>query len=112
MKTLIAIAVLFLGVLATGVAAPKAANDYAKQIVGRWLGSRKFEIYYADGTWAVQRNETSKPDKDGRRWHVEGNKLTLTYPGGTDVTTITSMSKTKFVTKDDGYEEERTRADK
>ena len=112
MKTSLTTLILLLMLVSAGIADPKAPNDYSKQILGRWLGSRKFEIYYPDGTWAVQRNEDSKPDKEGRHWHIDGDKLVLTYSGGTSTETITSMSKSKFVTKDEGYEEVRTRADK
>ncbi len=112
MKTTFTTLLLLLMLASAGIADPKAGNDYSKQILGRWLGSKKFEIYYADGTWAVQRNEDSKPDKEGRHWHIDGDKLVLTFPGGTSSETITSMSKSKFVTKDEGTEDVRTRADK
>ena len=112
MKIPFATLLLLLMLLCTGLAGPGAGGDYSKQILGRWLGSKKFEIYYPDGTWAVQRNEASKPDKEGRRWHIEGNKLTLIYPGGTSTETIVSLNHSKFVTKDEGYEDARTRADK
>ena len=112
MKTSLTTFLLLLVLASAGLADPKAGNDYSKQILGRWLGSRKFEIYYPDGTWAVQRNEESKPDKEGRHWHIDGNKLTLTYSGGTSTETIVSLTPSKFVTKDEGYENARTRADK
>lgn len=112
MKTRLTTLLLLLAFVSGGLANPRAGSDYSKQILGRWLGSRKFEIYYRDGTWAVQRNEDSKPDKEGRHWHIEGNKLTLTYSGGASTETIVSMTHSKFVTKDEDYEEVRTRADK
>ena len=112
MKIVIAAVLVFLSLLPAGMAGPKPSGGYSKRIIGRWLGSRKFEIYYADGTWAVQRNEESKPDKEGRRWHIEDDKLTLTFPGGSTTETIVSMSHARFVTKDDGSEEVRTRAGK
>ena len=93
------------------VADPGGSSDLSKRILGRWLGSRKFEIYYADGTWAVQRNENSKPDKEGRHWQVDGNKLILTYPGGKVSETILFMNHSKFVTDEEGHKDKRIRAE-
>ena len=106
MKSSLTTLLLLLTFVSAGIADPKAPKDYSKQILGRWLSSKKFEIYYPDGTWAVQRN------KQGRHWHIDGDKLVLIFQGGASTETITSMSKSKFVTKDEGYEEVRTRADK
>ena len=110
MKTLSVTLLAFLVLVSAGSAAPKTSSSYSKQIIGRWLGSTKFEIYYPDGHWAVQRSEGSEPDKTGRTWHIDGDKLILTYPGGTTTETIVSMSHSKFVTKDEGHEDVRTRS--
>ena len=37
--------------------AADATHDYAKKIVGCWLGARKFDVYHANGTWGFKRNE-------------------------------------------------------
>ena len=81
---------------------PKEDQGYAKRIVGRWLGPTKFFTFYANGTWALQRNEGAPLDTKGRRWHIAGNKLTLTFPDGDETDTIVSFTRTKFVTKDEG----------
>jgi len=93
---------------ATQSEAPKS-TDYAKLIVGKWLGSTKFQIYYPDGTWGVQRHEEAPVDKDGRYWKIEGNKLTLNYPGGSVTQTIVHIDKSKFTTRDEGYSSTRDR---
>ena len=89
---------------------PARASDalpvagYRKALLGRWLGRTKFEIFYPDGTWAVQRHENVRPTVDGRRWRLRGRKLTLTFPGGRTTLTIVFMDRAKFVTRDDGME--------
>ena len=108
MKTLLA-ALLLLGTFPiTGLAEPIAADNYSKLILGRWLGSKKYEIYYADGTWAVQRNDIEKPEKAGR-WHIDGHKIIITSGAGSGTETIVTLTKDKFVTEVDGFKEERTR---
>ncbi len=109
MKTLTLIilaSALLLDCTAQTVSAAPNHSDYSKRILGRWLGPRKFIIFHANGTWAVQRNEDAPQEINGRRWHINGNKLTLTFPGdhGTQsvVDTIVSFTQNKFVTKDDG----------
>ena len=81
-------------------ASAKRSDELSKRIIGRWLGPRKFIIFHADGTWAVQRNEDAEQVIDGRRWHINGNELTLASPYGSDSETIVSFSRTKFITKD------------
>lgn len=110
MKTLSITLLTFLVLVSVGSADPKTSNGYSKRIAGRWLGSKKFEIYYPDGHWAVQKSEGSEPDKAGRTWRIDGDKLILTYPGGTTTETIVFMSRSKFVTKDEGHEDVRTRS--
>ena len=100
--------ILLLAVVAT-FAAPKEAPDYSKRIVSRWLGSRKFAIFHANGTWGIQRNEDSPEDIDGRRWRIQGNKLFMTFRGDhgfqTTEFTIISFSPQKFITEVDGHKE-------
>ena len=95
------------------VSAGASPRDYSKAIVGCWLGSRKFEVYHADGTWGVKRNEDAPEDISGRRWHVKGNRLVLTYPGDhgleTAVFTIVSLTDHKMVLDASGDKEELTR---
>ena len=95
------------------VTAGEMPGDYSKTIVGCWLGSRKFEVYHADGTWGVKRNEDAAEDISGRRWHIEGNKLIITYPGDhgleTAALTIVSLTEYKMVLDAGGYKEELTR---
>jgi len=104
---ILASAMLLGCISSTVAAAPKDPNDYSKRILGRWLGPRKFEIFNSDGSWSVQRNEDSKPDTGGRRWHIQGNQLILTYPGDhgmdTGIYTIVSFTQRRFVTEVDGY---------
>lgn len=101
-------------VLAVGsLTAGEIPRDYSKVIVGCWLGSRKFEVYHADGTWGVKRNEHAPEDISGRRWRIKGNKLIITYPGDhgleTAVLTIVSITEHQMVLDDSGYKEELTR---
>jgi len=83
------------------------SEDYAKRILGRWLGPRKYVAFYADGRWGVQRNEDAPIEIDGRRWRIEGNKLLLTFRGDTGLvtaeSTITSFTTKQFITEDDGH---------
>jgi hypothetical protein len=83
------------------------SEDYAKRILGRWLGPRKYVAFYADGRWGVQRNEDAPVEIDGRRWRVEDNKLLLTFQGDTDLVTaesrITSFTTKRFITEADGH---------
>jgi len=102
-----------LGLLVVGVTASEVPRDYSKAIMGCWRGSRKFEIYHADGTWGVKRNEDAPEDISGRRWHIKGNKLVITYPGdhGMDTAelTIVSLTEHTLVLDASGYKEELTR---
>jgi len=83
------------------------SEDYAKRILGRWLGPRKYVAFYADGRWGVQRNEDAPIEIDGRRWRIEGNKLLLTFRGDTGLvtaeSTITSFTTQQFITEADGH---------
>ena len=94
-------------------AAGEAQYDYSKAIVGCWLGSRKIEVYHADGTWGVKRNEDAPEDISGRRWHIKGNKLVITYPGDhgleTGELTIVSVTEHKLVLDASGNKKELTR---
>jgi hypothetical protein len=102
-----------LALLVVSVTASEVPRDYSKAIIGCWLGSRKFEIYHANGTWGVRRNEDAAEDISGRRWHIKGNKLIITYPGdhGMDTAelTIVSLTEHKLVLDAGGYKEELTR---
>jgi len=93
--------------------AGEVPRDYSKAIVGCWLGSRKFEVYHADGTWDLKRNEDAPEDIRGRRWQIKGNKLILIFPGDhgmeTAELTIVSLSEHKLVLDAGGYKEELTR---
>jgi hypothetical protein len=101
----------FLADPAVSIAGP--SHDYSKLIRGCWLGSRKFEVYHADGRWGVKRNEEAPEDNQGRRWRVEGDKLILTYPGDhgpeSAVYTIISCTERKLVLSIDGHTEEYDR---
>ena len=83
------------------------SEDYAKRILGRWLGPRKYVTFYADGRWGVQRNENAPIEINGRRWRIEGNKLLLTWRGDTGLitaeSTITSFTTKQFITEADGH---------
>jgi hypothetical protein len=104
---------LWLVLAVVSVTAGEVTRDYSKAIVGCWLGSRKFEIYHADGTWGVKRTEDAPEDVSGRRWHARGNKLIITSPGDhgleTAVLTIISLTDHKMVLEVNGYKEELTR---
>jgi hypothetical protein len=93
--------------------ASEVPRDYSKAIVGCWLGPRKFEVYHADGTWGVKRNEDAPEDISGRRWHIKGNKLVITYPADqgpeTAELTIVSLTEHKLVLDGSGYKKELTR---
>jgi hypothetical protein len=77
------------------------SGDYAKRILGRWLGPRKYVVFYADGRFGVQRNEDAPVEIAGRRWRIEGNKLIQTIRTDSDVvtheSTITSFRTRQFV---------------
>ena len=83
------------------------SEDYAKRILGRWLGPRKYVTFFADGRWGVQRNEDAPIQINGRRWRIEGSKLLLTWRGDTGLmtaeSTITSFTTKQFITEDDGH---------
>jgi hypothetical protein len=95
------------------VTASEVHRDYSKAIIGGWLGPRKFEVYHADGTWGVKRNEDAPEDVRGRRWHINGNKLIITYPGDhgleTGELTIISLTDHKMVLGSGDYKRELTR---
>jgi hypothetical protein len=101
------VALWFLAGPAVSIAGP--SRDYSKLIRGCWLGSRKFEVYHADGRWGVKRNEDAPEDTKGRRWRVDGDKLSLTYPGDhgleTAVYTIISCTEHKMILFIDGQTE-------
>ena len=82
-------------------------SDYSKLILGKWLGPRKYEIYYSDGTWGVQRYEDAPIDKKDRHWKINGDKITLTFPGDHGVDSVTEtiyiLNSKQFITRDDGY---------
>jgi hypothetical protein len=104
-------------VLAVFVAFPvfvaaDATHDYAKKITGCWLGTRKFDVYHANGTWGFKRNEDA-PEDVGGRWRVEGDKLVIT--GRTDdgfataAYTIISCTDHTLILEINGYREEYKR---
>jgi hypothetical protein len=84
--------------------AENPANDYARLIVGgRWLGADdlKYRIFYADGRWAVQRNDSEAPDSSGnRRWWIKDDTLIYTYQHWRYTERILSISRTRLVTGD------------
>jgi hypothetical protein len=78
------------------------SSDYSRLILGRWLPQHrnKFEIFYPDGRWAVQRHETAEPDSSrGRRWYIRGDTLTYTFEGREYTETIVSISRTQMITR-------------
>ena len=92
---------LLLGSLPASVtsAAPRAVgarNGYAQQIVGRWV-ERKIIYYRADGTWTLQKTDDDPVQSRGMRWRVEGDRLILTFPGGTFVERIISVDREQLV---------------
>ena len=87
-------------------------RDYSKEIVGCWLGPRKFEVYHTDGTWGVKRNEDApRTLRQARR--VERDKLVLRYPSdrGFDTATfkIISCTEHELILDADGYTIKYTR---
>lgn len=110
--TLATLVAAFVSSLAAPVVSAATSHDYSKLIVGCWLGPRKFDVYHADGTWGVKRNEDASEDIRGRRWCIEGDKLFLTFPGDdrmdTAVYTIVSCTEQKLIL-DDGHRQEYTR---
>jgi len=92
--------------------AADTTHDYAKKIIGCWLGERKFDVYHADGTWGFKRNEEA-PEDVGGRWRVEGDKLIIT--GQTDdgystaTCTIISCTDHTLILEIDGYREQYKR---
>jgi hypothetical protein len=116
-RHLAAVVTVILFATTASIATPKQSEDYAKRIVGRWLGPRKFRIFHADGTWwGVQRNEDAPEDLRGRRWRISGKKLILTYSSDdgvgtpehmvTGVYTIILLTPQKLITEIDGYKQE------
>jgi hypothetical protein len=71
------------------------------------------DVYHADGTWGVKRNEDAPEDVRGRRLRVEGNKLIITAP--TDhgfanaVYTIISCTDHTLILEINGYREKYER---
>ena len=88
------------------VFAADARHDYAKQLVGCWLGERKFDVYHADGIWGFKRNEDA-PEEAGGRWRVEDDKLIITGPTdhgvATAAYTIISCTDHTLILEIDGY---------
>jgi hypothetical protein len=88
-------------------------RDYSKAILGCWLGPRKFEIYHADGTWGVKRHEDAPEVINGRRWHIKGKTLVITWPGDRGLETaeliIVSLTERKMLLDADGYKKELVR---
>ena len=95
-------AILVLCCAAAHAATP--ANNYARLIVGgRWLGADdlKYRIFYSDGRWAIQRNDSEAPDSSGnRRWWIKGDTLIYTYQHWRYTERILSISRTRLVTGD------------
>jgi hypothetical protein len=93
----------------SGIGEVVRSEDYAKRILGRWLGPRKYIAFHADGRWGVQRNEDAPIEIDGRRWRIEGDKLLLTFRGDTGLvtaeSTITSFTTKQFIIEADGHKE-------
>jgi hypothetical protein len=104
--------VLAVSVVFTMVVAADAPHDYAKQLVGCWLGARKFDVYHADGTFGFKRNEDA-PEEVGGRWRVEGDKLIIAGPTGHGVATaaytVISCTDHTLILEIDGYREEYQR---
>ena len=103
--------VLAVSVMFPVVVVADAPHDYAKQLVGCWLGARKFDVYHADGTWGFKRNE-EVPEEVGGRWRVEGDKLVITGPtdhGATAAYTIISCTHHTLILEIDAYREEYKR---
>ena len=100
-------------------AKPKDRNNYAKRILGRWLGSRKFVIFHANGNYGVQRNENAPEDINGR-WRISGDELVFIFSTDNGVGTpshittasytITSFTAKSFTTEVDGHKEVYDRA--
>ena len=90
----------------------EATQDYAKKIIGCWLGERKFDVYHTKGMWGFKRNKDA-PEDDGGRWRVEGDKLIIT--GRTDdgfataAYTIISCTDHALILEINGYREEYKR---
>jgi len=95
------------------VNAGEPPHDYSKAILGCWLGPRKFEVYHPNGTWGMRRNEDAPEEINGRRWHIKGRTLVITYPGDhgfeTAELTIVSLTQHKMVLDADGYKVELER---
>jgi hypothetical protein len=95
------------------VTAGEPPRDYSKEILGCWLGSRKFEVYHADGTWGVKRHEDAPEVINSRRWHIKGKTLVITWVGDhrveTAELTIVSLTQHKMVLDADGYKVELVR---
>lgn len=111
---IIFVSALLLGCTATTTTdSQKGTEDYAKNILGKWVGSKQIVTFYADGRWAVQRNEDSAEEIRRRLWRIDGKKLTLIYPGDygleTEVYTIVSFSPQMFITEKDGHREQYER---
>ena len=104
---------LCLILIVDSVTAGEVSRDYSKAIVGCWLGSRKFEVYHADRTWGVKRNEDAPEETGGRRWHIKGNKLIITSPGNhgleTGTLTIVTLTEHTMMLDAGGYKEVLTR---
>jgi len=81
--------------------------DLSAKIIGKWLGPRKLWVFMADGTWGVQRNEESEVDSKQRRWSVNGDKLTMSYPSDNAVETahftIVLLTDEKLILKSGDY---------
>jgi len=105
------VAVVTVGLLAVGTAAPVPQRNYAKLIVGSWLYSSKVRptrilVFHADGSWGVRKYDDPRPEEiNGRRWRVERDKLILYYPSEKTprIDKILSFTQHQFVTEQQGY---------
>jgi hypothetical protein len=93
-------------------------QDYSKAMVGTWIFSSKVRptriiVFHPNGSWGVRKFDDRPEDTRGRRWHIEEDRLILTYPHdhGFDTASykIVSFTPRKFVTEIHGYESTYTR---
>ena len=112
MKPLLAAFIIFSLVASDCLATTKHASSLAQKIVGSWQGQRRGNRFHADGRWGIFTNVDGPETMSGRRWHIRGDKLIITYPNDpskgtmwTAVLRIVSLTSKELVTECDSHTE-------
>ena len=107
MKPLLAALIALSLIAGDSFASSKHTSSLAQQIVGSWHGKRRDRRFHADGKWGVFTDGDDQEDISGRRWHIRGDKLIITFPNDpskgtmwTAVLRIVSLTPKELVTEE------------